>query len=317
MISQVAIAALLLGVASAGVVLGGLEDHVGVVGLSHGVVGVSHGVVGVSHGVVDVHTHPKYAFKYGIEDHHTGDKHQQSEVRDGDVVKGEYSLVEPDGTVRVVKYTADDHNGFNAVVHRVGHAVHPQVVVKKVVPVAHGIVGGVGLLGHGYEGGVGLLGHGYEGGVGLLGHGYEGGYGHGIVVHHGIGGICFLVALAAATNAGVATSYIGRFGGGELGLGLGGGVGVIGGGERIVDVYAPPKYEFKYGVGDPKTGDQKEQTEARVNDVVKGQYSLVEPDGTIRVVKYTADDKNGFNAVVSRIGKAGHPTISSGLGIEI
>lgn len=38
---------------------------------------------------------------------------------------GSYSLVEPDGTTRTVDYTADDHNGFNAVVHRAGHAVHP------------------------------------------------------------------------------------------------------------------------------------------------------------------------------------------------
>lgn len=56
------------------------------------------------------------------------------------MVKGEYSLVEPDGTVRVVKYTADDHNGFNAVVSRVGHAVHPQVYIRKaVVPIAHAV----------------------------------------------------------------------------------------------------------------------------------------------------------------------------------
>lgn len=40
-------------------------------------------------------------------------------------VKGMYSLVEPDGTVRVVEYWADDHHGFNAVVKKIGHAVHP------------------------------------------------------------------------------------------------------------------------------------------------------------------------------------------------
>lgn len=79
--------------------------------------------------------YPKYAFKYGVQDHHTGDHKSQHEERDGDVVKGEYSLVEPDGTIRNVKYTADHHNGFNAVVTKSGHAVHPQVV-HKVVPVA-------------------------------------------------------------------------------------------------------------------------------------------------------------------------------------
>lgn len=56
-----------------------------------------------------------------------------------------------------------------------------------------------------------------------------------------------------------------------------------------MDYYTVPKYEYKYAVGDPKTGDQKEQSEERLGDVVKGEYSLAEPDGTIRVVKYTAD----------------------------
>lgn len=62
--------------------------------------------------------HPKYAYKYGVNDYHTGDVKSQNETRDGDVVKGSYSLVEPDGSIRTVDYTADKHNGFNAVVHR-------------------------------------------------------------------------------------------------------------------------------------------------------------------------------------------------------
>lgn len=70
--------------------------------------------------------HPKYQFKYGVEDPHTGDHKSQHEVRDGDVVKGQYQLLEPDGTIRTVDYTADKHNGFNAVVTRTGHAHHPQ-----------------------------------------------------------------------------------------------------------------------------------------------------------------------------------------------
>lgn len=43
---------------------------------------------------------------------------------------GGYSLQEPDGTTRVVEYTSDKHNGFNAVVKKIGHAVHPQVYAK-------------------------------------------------------------------------------------------------------------------------------------------------------------------------------------------
>ncbi|XP_055376809.1 cuticle protein 8-like [Condylostylus longicornis] len=75
-------------------------------------------------------SYPKYSFNYGIKDPHTGDIKSQAEERDGDVVKGQYSLVEPDGSVRTVDYTADDHNGFNAVVHKSGPA-------KVVAPVAH------------------------------------------------------------------------------------------------------------------------------------------------------------------------------------
>ncbi|XP_017493496.1 PREDICTED: uncharacterized protein LOC108381589 [Rhagoletis zephyria] len=73
------------------------------------------------------HHYPKYAFDYGVKDAHTGDHKSQWEHRDGDHVKGGYTLAEADGTTRVVEYTADDHNGFTAVVKRIGHAHHPQV----------------------------------------------------------------------------------------------------------------------------------------------------------------------------------------------
>ncbi|XP_022124036.2 larval/pupal rigid cuticle protein 66-like [Pieris rapae] len=57
---------------------------------------------------------------------------------------------------------------------------------------------------------------------------------------------------------------------------------------------------FEYGVADPSTGDYKSQSESRVGGVVRGQYSLIEPDGSKRTVDYTADDVNGFNAVVRK-----------------
>ena len=61
-----------------------------------------------------------------------------------------------------------------------------------------------------------------------------------------------------------------------------------------------PQYNYGYSVSDSLTGDQKSATESRDGDVVKGQYSLVEPDGAVRTVTYTADSVNGFNAVVDR-----------------
>ncbi|XP_050307182.1 cuticle protein 19-like [Anthonomus grandis grandis] len=75
----------------------------------------------------------KYEFDYGVQDPHTGDHKSQHEVRDGDVVKGSYSVAEADGTLRTVHYTADAHNGFNAVVEKSGTPVHPVAAPAKVV----------------------------------------------------------------------------------------------------------------------------------------------------------------------------------------
>ncbi|XP_035782950.1 cuticle protein-like [Anopheles albimanus] len=61
---------------------------------------------------------PHYSYSYGISDALTGDSKSQQESRSGDVVQGSYSLVDADGFKRTVDYTADPHNGFNAVVHR-------------------------------------------------------------------------------------------------------------------------------------------------------------------------------------------------------
>ncbi|KAH8249547.1 hypothetical protein KR032_010461, partial [Drosophila birchii] len=61
-----------------------------------------------------------------------------------------------------------------------------------------------------------------------------------------------------------------------------------------------PQYSFAYDVRDTLTGDDKRQEEKRDGDLVKGQYSLIEPDGTRRIVEYTADDASGFNAIVSK-----------------
>ncbi|XP_049853400.1 cuticle protein 21 isoform X2 [Schistocerca gregaria] len=80
---------------------------------------------------------PQYSYAYSVQDALTGDSKNQQESRSGDVVQGSYSLVEPDGSIRTVDYTADPVNGFNAVVHREA-AAHPAPVVAKVAaPVAY------------------------------------------------------------------------------------------------------------------------------------------------------------------------------------
>ncbi|GJQ66162.1 hypothetical protein Trydic_g4224 [Trypoxylus dichotomus] len=68
----------------------------------------------------DYNAYPKYNFNYAVNDPHTGDEKQHNEERDGDQVKGSYTVKEADGTTRIVEYQADGHNGFNAVVHKVG-----------------------------------------------------------------------------------------------------------------------------------------------------------------------------------------------------
>ncbi|XP_045466252.1 larval cuticle protein A2B-like [Harmonia axyridis] len=68
----------------------------------------------------------------------------------------------------------------------------------------------------------------------------------------------------------------------------------------VAEHEAPAHYKFGYQVSDPVTGDEKHQEETREGDVVQGSYSLVESDGTRRIVEYTADAVNGFNAVVHK-----------------
>ncbi|XP_049301529.1 cuticle protein 21-like [Anopheles funestus] len=80
--------------------------------------------------LADYDPNPQYSYSYAVSDALTGDNKSQQESRSGDVVTGSYSLIEPDGTQRVVEYTADPVNGFNAVVHRGAG------VVKAVAPVA-------------------------------------------------------------------------------------------------------------------------------------------------------------------------------------
>ncbi|KAJ8731937.1 hypothetical protein PYW08_014667 [Mythimna loreyi] len=72
------------------------------------------------------------------------------------------------------------------------------------------------------------------------------------------------------------------------------------------------KYEYKYEVSDPQTGDRKSHWETRDGDKVRGVYTLYEPDGALRTVEYTADAVHGFNAVVIRKEPNNHSHLSAG-----
>lgn len=73
--------------------------------------------------------HPQYTYGYNVRDSVTGDFKSQVESRDGGVVRGSYSLIEADGSRRIVDYIADPVNGFNAIVRK-------EPLVVKAVPVA-------------------------------------------------------------------------------------------------------------------------------------------------------------------------------------
>ncbi|KNC30898.1 hypothetical protein FF38_09298 [Lucilia cuprina] len=270
--------------------------------------------------------HVKYQFDYGVKDLKTGDIKNQWEHRDGDHVKGSYSLKEADGTTRIVEYSADDHNGFNAVVKKIGHAEYPVVYVSPV--------------------------HYHSDWEGSYGHKDQDHYGYD---HNGVATsyakvanfltICGL-AWASTTyhhhqqqlqDKGQATSFAIVTHHGDIAKSQGeweakeklsrsqdyndyedwyktklathGPYNVnhhhhSGEYKHYNDNDNQAKYEYEYGVKDLLTGDIKNQWERREGDQVKGGYSLKEADGTIRIVEYTADAVNGFRAVVRKIGQA-------------
>ena len=83
--------------------------------------------------------HPQYTYGYDVKDALSGDSKTQVESRDGQFVQGQYSLNDADGYRRIVDYTADDVNGFNAVVRReplVAAAVAAPAPIVRAAPVA-------------------------------------------------------------------------------------------------------------------------------------------------------------------------------------
>ncbi|CAG0888064.1 unnamed protein product [Cyprideis torosa] len=120
-----------------------------------------------------------YSFGYDIADGYTGDKKQQHETRDGyGNVKGTYSLVEPDGSVRTVEYSAGHKTGF------VAHVKDKYGYRTWGVPGYGGGKGGPIHGGGGYGGGPIHGGGGYGGPI-HGGSGFGGGKAHGYAFHGG------------------------------------------------------------------------------------------------------------------------------------
>lgn len=86
----------------------------------------------------DYDPHPQYSYAYDVQDSLTNDFKSQHETRDGDSVQGSYSLLEADGTRRIVDYTADPINGFNAVVRKEpGSQIAVKTIAKIATPLAY------------------------------------------------------------------------------------------------------------------------------------------------------------------------------------
>lgn len=117
---------------------------------------------------VEFDANPHYSYTYSVNDALTGDSKSQSESRQGDVVTGQYSFIEADGTRRIVDYTADDINGFNAVVRKEGAVAKVVAPVVAKVGFAHGALAhpayGYGAVAHApLHAGYGAVAHGYPG----------------------------------------------------------------------------------------------------------------------------------------------------------
>ncbi|XP_050072030.1 cuticle protein-like [Anopheles maculipalpis] len=257
--------------------------------------------------LADYDPNPQYSYSYAVSDALTGDNKSQQESRSGDVVSGSYSLIEPDGTQRVVEYTADPVNGFNAVVHRgagVVKAVAP--VAKFAAPLAYPAVAKVAApLAHPLflHRSISRPSHDrteQENGdikpkrktVDRVVSRHDSLM---LVFFNPCAQFAVFAAIVAVANA-VAIGYPAPLGAYPAVAKVAAPVVA-----KVADDYDPnPQYSYSYHIADALTGDNKEQQESRSGDVVTGSYSLVEPDGTRRVVEYTADPVNGFNAVVHR-----------------
>ncbi|KAI8119641.1 Pupal cuticle protein Edg-84A [Lucilia cuprina] len=83
--------------------------------------------------------HPQYSYGYDVKDAISGDSFLMIktavETRDGGFVQGQYSLNDADGYRRIVDYTSDPINGFNAVVRREPLVAAVAAPVVKAAPV--------------------------------------------------------------------------------------------------------------------------------------------------------------------------------------
>ncbi|CAH1104995.1 unnamed protein product [Psylliodes chrysocephalus] len=70
-------------------------------------------------------------------------------------------------------------------------------------------------------------------------------------------------------------------------------------GSTSVDYVGKPDYSFGYGVHDDKSKTSHLHVESRDGNAVHGEYRVLQPDGLVRIVRYSAHPTTGFQAHVS------------------
>ncbi|OXA59214.1 uncharacterized protein LOC110844777 [Folsomia candida] len=77
--------------------------------------------------IVDYYSRPKYAFGYevdGLDEYFKELSHGRWEIRDGDVVQGQYRVLLPDGRIQIVSYIADRF-GYRPTIKYINKGVLP------------------------------------------------------------------------------------------------------------------------------------------------------------------------------------------------
>uniref|UniRef100_A0A1B0GJ05 Putative cyclin-dependent serine/threonine-protein kinase ddb g0272797/ddb g0274007 isoform x2 n=1 Tax=Lutzomyia longipalpis TaxID=7200 RepID=A0A1B0GJ05_LUTLO len=257
-----------------------------------------------------------YQFGFDVKDDEYTNYQNRKEIRDGGVIKGSYSVVDSDGFIRTVTYTADPKEGFKAEVVR-----EPTDIVVKTPAPPH-------LSDHRHHN------HQYSPSAS-----YKQPTAQKTHYHFQIATFLVIVATVAGypkprAQTTVDPAYLRQYYAHLAQANQGAGEHASAEATPIYESsnqessshyshpsqaasYASPtvrqyhqqqtqpqqqqfnsSYQFGFDVKDDEYTNYQNRKEIRDGGVIKGSYSVVDSDGFIRTVTYTADPKEGFKAEV-------------------